>query len=319
MAAALRVLLRRGLEALVVVWLVTTATFVLVHAAPGGPSVLADPKLGATERAALERELGLDQPIPVQYLRWQGALLRGDLGRSFLYQTPTLATVLDRLPNTLLLVGPALLLAIAIALPLGVATGRRPGGTLDRLVTAVNFASLAIPAFWIGIVLILLVAARWRLLPAGGMVTPGAGGSLADRLRHLVLPVVVLALPLTAELLRFVRNGVIAGAVAGHLAPARARGLSEGRLLRHHVLRNALLPLLTALGLQMPILVGGAAVTETVFSWPGMGRLGIEAALGRDYPLVLAITLVIAATVVTVNLLLDLIYAWADPRVAVES
>jgi len=318
MARAVRVLLGRGFQALVVVWLVTTATFALVHAAPGGPSVLADPKLGPTERAALERELGLDRPVAVQYLRWQGALLRGDLGKSFLYQTPTLDTVLARLPNTLLLVGPALLLAIAIAVPLGVLTGRRPGGTLDRLVTAINFTSLAIPAFWIGIVLILVVAARWRLLPAGGMVTPGAGGSLVDRARHLLLPVAVLALPLTAELLRFVRNGVMAGAVAGHLAPARARGLSERALLRHHVLRNALLPLLTALGLQMPILVGGAAVTETVFSWPGMGRLGIEAALGRDYPLVLALTLVVAATVVVVNLLLDLAYAWADPRVVTD-
>jgi len=313
-----RFLARRAGHGILVLWLVTTATFTLIHAAPGGPAVLADPKLTEVERRAIERRLGIDQPVPVQYVRWHANLARGDLGNSFLYQTAAFATVLDRLPNTLLLVGLALAASIALALPLGVYLAQRPGSWPDRLIGAVNFAALAIPTFWFGIVAILILAARWRLLPAGGMVTPGEA-SLLDRLRHLLLPVAVLALPLSAELIRFARSSVAAGLVAGHLAPARARGLVRRELLRRHVLRNALLPVLTAVGLQVPILVGGAAVTETVFAWPGLGRLGVEAALGRDYPLVMAIALVVATTVVIANLALDLVYGWADPRIRVRA
>ena len=315
----LRLLGARLLQGLIVLWLVTTATFVLIHAAPGGPAVLADPKLSAVERAAIERQLGIDRPLPVQYLTWQSSMLRGDLGRSFLYQTPILDTVLDRLPNTLLLVTLAVALALAIALPVGLYVGTRPGTPADRIVATVNFTALAIPPFWFGIVTLLVVAARWRLLPAGGMMTPGVDGSLIDRVRHLILPVVVLAFPISAELIRFTRAAVRGGRVAPHVTPAVARGVPSQFVTRRHVLRNALLPILTVLGLQVPLLVGGAAVTETVFAWPGMGRLGVEAALGRDYPLVMGIALVVAATVVAANLLLDLAYVWADPRVRAGS
>ncbi|MBL8987512.1 MAG: ABC transporter permease [Gemmatimonadetes bacterium] len=311
----IRRLVGRAAQGLLVLWAVTTATFVLIHAAPGGPAVLADPKLSPVERAAIESRLGLDRSLGVQYLRWHGRLLTGDLGDSFLYQTPTLATVLGRLPNTLLLVTTALVVAILIAVPVGLAVGQRPGGPFDRIVGVVNFTALAIPPFWFGIVGILLLAARWRVLPAGGMMTPGMPADLVDRLRHLVLPAAVLALPLAAELIRYLRNAVAATLEASHLPPARARGLAGSAILTRHVLRNALLPLLTAIGLQVPLLVGGAAVTETVFAWPGMGRLGVEAALGRDYPLVMAIALVVAATVVVANFGLDLLAGWADPRI----
>jgi len=315
----LRFVLRRLLQGVLVLWAVTTATFVLIHAAPGGPAVLADPKLSLVERQAIEARLGIDRPLGIQYLRWHARLLEGDLGRSFLYQTPTLATVISRLPNTLLLVAGALVLSLAIAFPIGIAVARRPGGRLDQLVGIVNFTSLAVPPFWFGIVLILVVAARWRLLPAGGMVTPGEGGALGDRLRHLILPVVVLALPLSAELIRYLRAAVVQTLGSSHLLPARARGLGPAAVLTRHVVRNALLPVLTTLGLQVPVLVGGAAITETVFAWPGMGRLGVEAALGRDYPLVMGITLIVALAVVVANLLLDLGYAWADPRIRMRS
>ncbi len=314
----LAILARRALHGALVLWLVTTATFLLLHAAPGGPAVLADPKLTAVERQAIERQLGLDQPLARQYLRWHANLLRGEMGRSFLYQTPTVDTVLARLPNTLLLVAVALMLGIALALPIGVHVGRHPGGPVDRMVSVVSFTSLAIPTFWFGIVAILVFAAQWRLLPAGGAVTPG-DGSWIDRLRHLILPAAVLAAPIGAELIRFIRSGVGAAMGASHLRPAEARGVPPRRLWRRHVVRNALLPLLTALGLQVPTMVGGAAVTESVFGWPGMGRLSVEAALGRDYPLVMAIAVVVAVAVVLANLLLDLLYAWADPRVRIRA
>ena len=315
----LALLRRRLLHGVLVLWLVTTATFTLIHAAPGGPAVLADPKLTAIERAAIEHQLGLDRPIAEQYVRWHLNLLRGDMGRSFLYQTPTLPTVLGRLPNTLLLVTISLVVSLALALPIGIRVGRNPGGALDRLVTTLNFTSLALPTFWFGIVAILIFAVRWRLLPAGGMVTPGMAGSWTDRVRHLILPAAVLSLPITAEMIRYVRSGVAAAMAAPHLAPAMARGVTDRTVRWRHVLRNALLPVLTSLGLQVPILVGSAAVTETVFSWPGMGRLSVEAALGRDYPLVMAIAVVVAVTVVVANLILDLSYGWADPRVRVKA
>ncbi|MSR01771.1 MAG: ABC transporter permease [Gemmatimonadetes bacterium] len=307
----------RLLQGLIVLWIVTTATFVLIHAAPGGPAVLADPKLSAVERAAIETQLGIDRPLPVQYLTWQSNVVRGNLGRSFLYQTPILDTVLDRLPNTILLVALAVAVALLIAVPVGLYVGARPGSPIDRVVTVVNFTALAIPPFWFGIVALMVVAARWRLLPAGGMMTPGEEGSFVDRLRHLVLPVIVLALPISAELIRFTQAAVRSNRGAPHVTPAVARGLRPREVTGRHIFRNVLLPVLTVLGLQVPILVGGAAVTETVFAWPGMGRLGVEAALGRDYPLVMGIAVVVATTVILANLLLDLAYRWADPRVRV--
>lgn len=306
---------RRLGHAALVLWLVTTVTFVLVRAAPGGPAVLADPKLSAVERRAIERDLGLDQPLAVQYARWHASLLRGDLGRSFLYQTPTLSTVGTRLPNTLLLAASALLLSLLIALPVGTALGLRPGGWLDRWVETLNFVALATPPFWIGILAILGFAVWAGLLPAGGMSTPGADPTLGDRVRHLVLPAAVLALPLSAELIRYTRSAVLVALEGSHLAPALARGLSRWATMARHVLRNALLPVITVLGLQLPLLVGGAAVTETVFAWPGMGRLGVEAALGRDYPLIMTITLSVATAVVVANLIVDVLLAWADPRI----
>jgi peptide/nickel transport system permease protein len=309
---------RRLVQGLVILWMVTTATFVLMHLAPGGPSMLADPKLGPVERAAIEERLGLNLPLPAQYLAWHRNLLQGDLGRSYLYETPAGRTVLDRVPNTLLLAGSALLLSILIAVPFGIRAGLAPSGPTDRILELVSFAALSLPTFWYGIVLIMVFAAVGHLLPAGGVATPGLETSVVDRLRHLILPVAVLSLPITAELFRYVRSGIVSVAGAPHIPAARAKGLTEREIRWRHLLRNALLPLVTVLGLQAPILIGGAAITETVFSWPGMGRLGVEAALGRDYPVVMATTLAVAAAVVGVNLVLDLIYRWLDPRVRIE-
>ena len=302
-------------QGVVVIWIVTSATFLLIHLAPGGPSILADPKLSPVERREVERRLGLDRPLPVQYLTWHRNLLRGDLGRSYLYQTPAGRTALARVPDTVLLAGIALLVSLAVAVPVGVYAGRRPGSPADRLLGLGSFAALSVPTFWFGIMLIILFGALWHLLPAGGISTPGLEGSIADRLRHLLLPVVVLALPVTAELTRYVRSGVAAATSAPHVAAARARSLPESAVTRRHVLRNALLPLVTMVGIQAPMLAGGAAITETVFSWPGMGRLGFEAALGRDYPVVMAVTLAVAAAVVVINIALDLVYYRVDPRV----
>lgn len=305
-------------HALFVLLVVCTVTFAIVHAAPGGPSVLADPKLSLEERQAIEERLGLDRPVPVQYARWLARLVRGDLGNSFLYETPTLDTIAARVPNTLLLAGTALTLAILVAIPLGAASAARPGGWLDRIAGSIAFVTMAIPAFWLGIVLILLFAVRWQLLPAGGAMTVGAGGGVLDRLRHLLLPSVVLAAAIAAELLRYTRSSARTAFAQGFVRSARAKGNSERQVRWRHVMRNALLPVVTVIGLQLPRLVGGAAITETVFSWPGMGRLGIDAALARDYPLVMAITLMVSAGVLVASLLVDLVYFALDPRLRPE-
>jgi peptide/nickel transport system permease protein len=313
-----RFLARRLAQGLLILWMVSSATFILMHLAPGGPSMLADPKLGPVERAAIEARLGLDLPLPAQYVAWHRNLLKGDLGQSYLYQTPAGSTVLARVPNTLLLAGSALLVSVLLAVPLGIRAGLRPGRSFDRLMEFVSVGALSLPTFWYGIVLIMIFAAMGHLLPAGGTATPGLEGSMVDRIRHLILPVAVLSLPIAGELFRYVRSGIEAMAHAPHIPAARAKGLTEGAITRRHLLRNALLPLVTVIGLQAPMLVGGAAITETVFSWPGMGRLGVEAALGRDYPVVMATTLAVAAAVVAGNVVLDLLYRWIDPRVRIE-
>ena len=307
-------LLRRLAHAATVVAVVSTLTFVIVHLAPGGPALLADPKLSVVERAEVERQLGLDRPLPAQYGRWVGRAIRGDLGRSFLYQTQNVETIMARVPNTLLLAGSALLLSVLLAVPLGAWAAMRPGSRLDRLLSIVSFTSMAVPTFWLGIGSIFLFAVVLHVFPAGGASTPGQDGSLADRLRHLILPALVLSAATSAELFRYTRASAGSALMQGFVRTARAKGLAPARIA-WHALRNALLPVLTILGLQLPRLVGGAAITETVFAWPGMGRLGVEAALGRDYPLVMAMTLFVSAAVVAANIVVDLCYLWADPRI----
>jgi peptide/nickel transport system permease protein len=311
-------LIKRVFYALVVLFMVSVVTFSIIHLAPGGPSLLADPKLSKPEIAQIERELGIDKPIPVQFALWLTQILRGDLGKSFLYQTGNLETIMTRLPNTLILAGVSLLISVLIAVPLGLYSAIRPYGALDQSLGVLSLISISIPVFWLGLLLIILFAVTLRILPAGGMASPGLEDSLVDRVQHLILPVFVLSTAGIAEIMRYTRSSARNVLRQDFVRTARAKGLSEGTLQRRHVLRNALIPVVTIIGLQLPRLVGGAAVTETIFSWPGMGRLGVEAALSRDYPLILAITLFVAVAVVAFNLIVDLIYPLLDPRIGLE-
>ena len=312
-------LLRRAAHALTVVFVVCTVTFMLVHLAPGGPAVLADPKLSQEEQAAIEERLGLDQPLTTQYGLWMMRVARGDLGRSFLYEVPNRRAITERLPNTVLLAGTALLLSVLLAVPLGLWSAMRRGGLVDRVVGGVAFVAMAVPTFWLAIAAIFTFAIAFPLFPAGGATTAGEAGGWIDRLRHLVMPAAVLAAVTTAELLRYMRSSAQTALQQPFVRVARAKGLRERTVAWRHVLRTALIPVVTALGIQLPRLIGGAAITETVFAWPGLGRLGVQAALGRDYPLVMAITLFVSAAVVVVNLLMDVVYLWIDPRIRLEA
>lgn len=312
-------LLRRLLHALTVVFVVCTATFMLVHLAPGGPAVLADPKLTQEEQAAITERLGLDRPIAAQYGIWLGRVVRGDLGESFLYQVPNRRAILERLPNTALLAGSALLIAVLFAVPLGLWSAFRRGGLVDRVVSGIAFIAMAVPTFWLAILAIFTFAIAIPLFPAGGATTAGESGGFVDRFSHLVMPAFVLSAVTGAELLRYMRSAAQTALRQPFVRVAKAKGLRERTVAWRHVLRTALIPVVTALGIQLPRLIGGAAITETVFAWPGLGRLGVQAALGRDYPLVMAITLFISAAVVVVNLLMDLVYVWIDPRIRLEA
>jgi peptide/nickel transport system permease protein len=304
-------------SALTVILIVSTLTFGLVHLAPGGPSLLADPKLTPAEIHEIEQRLGIDRALPEQYVRWLGRVVRGDLGSSFLYQTSTVATMRSRLPATILLTATVLLVSVLTAVPLGIHAAAYPRGAVDRIVGTASFLAISTPVFWLGILLILLFAVRFHLLPAGGSMTVGGDGAWSDRLRHLVLPVIVLSAGITAELLRYTRSSAGRTLTRDWVRAVRAKGVDERSMRRRHVLRNILIPVITLVGLQLPRLIGGAAITETIFSWPGMGRLGVEAALSRDYPLIMAITLAAATAVVVTNLLVDVLYLWVDPRVRV--
>lgn len=312
-------LLRRVLHALTVVFVVCTATFMLVHLSPGGPAVLADPKLSLEEQAAIAQRLGLDQPLATQYGVWIGRVARGDLGESFLYEVPNRRAIGERLGNTALLTGTALFLSVCLAVPLGFWSALKRGSIVDRGVRGAAFVAMAVPTFCLAIASIFVFAVAIPVFPAGGATTAGSTGGVADRLHHLVMPAVVLAAVTTAELLRYMRSSAQTALQQPFVRVARAKGLTSTRVVWRHALRTALIPVVTALGIQLPRLIGGAAITETVFAWPGIGRLGVQAALGRDYPLVMAITLFVSAAVVVVNLLIDLLYLWIDPRIRIEA
>ncbi len=262
---------------------------------------------GASEeqiRDAL-RAAGYDRPLFVQYLDFLGDLARGDLGRSLRYGESNLTLIAERMPFTLWLAGFAVLLAIVASAVLGPLSARRPGGATDRIVGTLTSTALAVPSFVVGVLLILVFAVQFRVLPVSGAATVNA----------VVLPAVALSLTLTARLTRLFRGTLLEVAGSDFITTARAKGVREWRIQLHHLMRNALIPVLTLLALQISALVGGAVVVESVFGWPGIGLLARDALLARDFPLVQAVVVVAAAVVVTTTLLTDLLYLVIDPRI----
>jgi len=312
--------IRRLLAAVPLVLGVMVIAFTLIHLAPGDPiQALAGDGGDAAYYAAMRARYGLDRPMPEQFGRYALAILRGDLGYSFSYGQPVDRVILARLPATLLLTGTALALSTALGILLGVLTATRPHGALDHGVAVVTLTAYAMPVFWLGQLLMLLFAVRLGLLPVQGMVSVREGYTgarhLLDVARHLALPVLTLALPQLALTARLTRTGLREALAEEYIATARAKGLAERAVLWRHALRNALLPVVTALGGHVGVLLTGAALTETVFAWPGLGRLLLDAALKRDYPLLMAIFLLVSVVVVVANLLTDLLYTTLDPRV----
>lgn len=308
-------LVRRLVQSILVLALISVAIFVIIHLAPGGPAILVAPDLTPADRQYIMRNLGLDQPLGVQVLKWLRAVARGDFGRSLSDQRPVMELIRERLPATVLLSSFALAVALCVGAPLGVAAARRPNSWIAYSTEGLSAFGISVPSFWLGIMLILLFSVRWRLLPSAGMTTLGRAFSPVDLMRHVLMPTVVLAVFYLAQIASYSRSSMLDVMHRDYIRTARAKGVGEGPVLYHHALRNALIPMVTVVGLLLPRLVGGAAITETIFSWPGLGRLAVEAAFKRDYPLIMGTTVIFAVAVIASNLLVDVVYALIDPRV----
>ncbi len=289
-------------------------TFFFVNLAPGGPGSVMRFDVTAEQREALIKRMGLDRPVEQRYAEWVGGAVRGDLGTSLLTDEPVSLRIGERLPNTLTLAGAALTLSIALGIPIGLIQALRRGSALDHVLSLISAIGLSVPVFWLGIVLILIFAVELKVLPSAG-VTAIATDTPFDRLRHLVLPAVVLATTVLPTVVRFMRSAAIEILHEDYIRTAASKGLAPRVVLLRHVLRNALIPVVSAIGALVPRLLGGTVVTEAVFSWPGLGRLALEAAQGRDYPLITGLTVVVAAIAVTTSLLVDLAYTRIDPRI----
>jgi peptide/nickel transport system permease protein len=311
-----RYIISRLIQAAVVLILVSIITFGLIHLAPGGPSaVLTDARLPRELIAQQRANLGLDKPIYIQYFKWAGGLLRGDFGVSYTDERTVLSEIRQRLPNTLILAGTAFVLALLVAIPVGIFTAQRARSVPDHIVSGLSFIGLSTPVIWFGIVLIILFSVRFHILPPSGMRTINEPNSLPDLLKHLIMPALVLSMPTMAQFSRFVRASMLETLNQDYVRTARAKGLTARVVTYRHVLRNALMPVVTIIGLTLPVVVTGAAITESVFGWPGMGRLAVDAAFTRDYPVVMGVTVLVAAAVILINLLTDLLYMAIDPRV----
>ena len=315
-------LLRRLAASLLLFVLVLTFTFFLLHLAPGDPvGLVEDSRMTAAERADQRRIYGLDRPLPVQYATWLDAVaLHFDWGISLSYDRPVAGVVAEALPATLLLAAAALAVEYAVGIALGVAAARRPGSPLDHLIRVLSLLVTSQPIFWTGLMAILLFSLAWPVLPAGHMHAfdvedLSAPGRLLDLLRHLALPALVLGLHGSGRIARVARASLLEALGRESITAARARGLSERRVLWVHALRNAVVPLVQLFALSTTALLSGAFVVEVVFSWPGIGSLTYGAISARDYPLVLATTALSAALVLAGSLAADVAHAVADPRV----
>lgn len=295
---------------------VAALTFLLIHLAPGDPAFLFAGEGGTSEYYALIRQkLGLDRPLPQQLMRYLWQVARGDLGQSLHQRQPVLGLILQRVPATLLLAGSAFVLSSIVGVLLGMWAASHAHGALDRALLAFTAVGSAIPVFWSGLLLVVFFSLWLGWFPSQGMTSPrGPVTGWVDVLHHLVLPVVALGLQPLASLSRIMRVKVLEALNEPFVLTARAKGLPQARVIVHAA-RNALLPVITVIGGSAGVLLTGAVLTETVFAWPGLGRLALDATLTRDYPVILGTVLVASVGTVVVNLLTDLVYAAVDPRI----
>ncbi len=309
-------IIRRLLQGVVVLFLISVVTFFLINLAPGGPSSAVSFTSTAEERDAVLKQYGLDQPVMLRYADWFTHALRGDLGTSLNQGLPVSRLLEQRAGSTLQLGLSALLLATVVGVGLGILAASYRNRWPDHVVSTVSALGMSVPGFWLGIVAIIVFAVELGWLPSSGIFSVGRQFSLADRLRHLVLPASVLGFTLMPNIVRVTRSALLEVSHSDYVRTARAKGLRPRTVLLKHTFKNALVPVLAILGLVTTVLFSGSVVIESVFGWAGLGRLAIEAANGRDYPVILGVTLLAGGIVVLVNLLVDVLYAAVDPRIS---
>jgi peptide/nickel transport system permease protein len=326
----LRFLVRRLLQSVPVFLGVTIISFALIHAVPGGPTARfeLDADIKPEDIARIRANLGLDRPVWMQYFVWMGilpnsrgefsGLLQGDLGLSFINQTSVAENILDRLPNTLLLSVTSFVVSLGVAVPVGLWSAMRQHSWLDNVSTVLSTAGVSIPSFWFGLIAILVFSVRLGWLPSGGMYTLGHEKDTLDLIKHLIMPASILSILNVAGWNRYIRASVLEVMNQDYVRTARAKGLAERWVTRHHILRNALIPVATLVGLAIPNLLSGSLVTETIFGWPGMGRLAFHAATARDYSMIMGTLTVGTVMVILGNLIADVAYTFLDPRITAD-
>jgi len=309
--------IRRGIQSVILLFIVSVVGFGILNLAPGGPMAAysVNPALTHEERERIAEQMGLNDPIAVQYWRWASGLAQGDWGTSFRDSQPVTSILGKRMPATFELMFTSMVIAVFLGTAIGTLGAMKKNSIFDYLSTIGAMIALSIPTFWFGLMVIYLFSVKLGWLPSGGRVTIGGSHSILDRMQHLVAPAIVLALVTVAIWSRYSRSSLIDAMNQDFIRTARAKGLREKAVIVRHAAKNAVLPLITVAGLQLPTLFGGALVTETVFSWPGMGRLFVDSLEYRDYPVLMGILMLTAVMVVIGSFLADVVYAMVDPRI----
>lgn len=315
----IKYIVRRLLVSVPVLFGVTLIAYFIITLAPGDAvDMLVSPGLSPQDIALKRQALGLDEPVLVQYVKWLNELVHGNLGYSFTNRRPVTERIGERIGPTLILTFSSLFLSYLIAIPIGVLSAVRQYSILDYISTIFSFLGISVPSFFFGLLMIYFFALRIDLFPTGGMETIGAPSTILDRLSHLVLPAIVLSLQNTGIVMRYTRSGMLEVIHQDYIRTARAKGLGERLIIYRHAIRNALIPVITLAGVQLPFLLGGAIITEQIYNWPGMGRLAVEAISQRDYPTIMGINLLAAVMVIFGNLFADVMYGVVDPRIRRE-
>lgn len=318
-----RYLIRRLIQTIPLLIVISIISFLVMHLSPGDPvAMFMNPEKGTLtpeETAVLREKLGLDRPLYVQYMYWLKNIFEGDWGFSLISKHPVKDEILSRLSNTIILGASAFIIALLVAIPIGTLSAIKQYSTLDYVATTSTFFGISIPSFWLGLVFIQLFARKLGWFPSVGMHSVGEGlvgfAAIVDILHHLVLPAIVLSMIRMAQWLRYQRSAMLEVLGLTFIVTARSKGLKERQVIIRHALKNALIPVITVIGLALPDIVNGSYVVEIIFGWPGMGRLGVSAVLSRDYPLIMGVTMVSSLVVAAGNLLADIAYAFLDPRI----
>ncbi|AIQ75844.1 MULTISPECIES: ABC transporter permease [Paenibacillus] len=309
-------IIRRLLISVPVLFGVTLINYFIIQMAPGSPAdMYISPQLSAENIANLKDQMGLNDPVWLQYFKWLGQLFQGNLGYSLKTNEPVIQLIGERILPTLLLTGSALIIGLLIALPLGIISAIKRNTIVDYCSTGFSFLGFSIPTFFLGLVAIFIFALQLNLLPSGGMKTLGNSGGAWDIINHLILPACILSIGTASTVTRYVRSSMIEILGQDYMRTARAKGLKEFFVIGKHALRNGLIPILTLVGLSVGELLGGAAVTEQVFQWPGLGQLTIQSILSRDYPVIMGISILAAIVMLAANLITDILYSVVDPRI----